>query len=233
MGEVLGELRHGVEHEVGTCVDEHLLVEGAGVDADGVDAGGVACLYAQGSILDDDGLFGHEIAGFLQSHQVGIGMGLAVSDGAVFARDNAVPTEDAGIGDVELLNERGLAAAGDENALEAMFAYDTQHVGCTRHGFGGAHLDEGLALLAIDMLYLPLSGVTTALLHEEIVDYLLARGTLDHIKESTVTSEPIVLAHDLIPCFGMMWHGVEENSIHVEEESLFRECRRHSLVILS
>ena len=57
-----GEFGHAGEDDVGTCIAEDLGVEGAGVDGDSEDAGGMTCLDTKRGILDDDGFGGLEIA---------------------------------------------------------------------------------------------------------------------------------------------------------------------------
>ena len=60
--------------------------------------------------------------------------------------------------------------------------------------------------------------MTSALLNEEVIDDLLTCCTFAEIEEGAIAGEAIVFAHDLIPCFRMFWHAVEEHAVHIEKK---------------
>lgn len=91
---LVAECSHGGEEQIGSRVEQHLSVQGAGVDGDGKDSCGYAGLYADGGIFDHDGFVGCGV-GFLKPHQIGLGIRLAQLD--IKGRDHVRAVERVGI----------------------------------------------------------------------------------------------------------------------------------------
>ncbi len=106
-----GEFGHAGENDVGAGLAENLGVEGAGVDGNSEDAGGMTSLDTERSILDNDGFGGIEVACLTQAHEIGIGHGFAMTNGTILRGDHSSGIEDVRINKIQFAEERGLAAA--------------------------------------------------------------------------------------------------------------------------
>ena len=100
-----GEFEHTGKDDVGTSLAEDLGVEGASVDSDGKDAGGMACLDTERSILDDDGFGGIKVACLTQAHKIGIRHSFAMTDGTILRGDHSTGVEDIRINKIQLAKE--------------------------------------------------------------------------------------------------------------------------------
>lgn len=110
-GEVIGQGLHGGIYPVGSGIREDLVSQGTRVDGYGVDAGSLAGLYAQRSVLHYYGFFGQERTAILvqqgtglgQSLQVGLRVGFSLTD--IEGRHHEFRTEHVGVGLVQAVQE--------------------------------------------------------------------------------------------------------------------------------
>ena len=178
----------------------------------------MTCLDTKRSILDDNGFGGLEVASLAKTHKIGIGHRFAMTDGTILRGDHSTGVENIRINKIQFAKERGLTTTCNQDANEALLPYFTKHIGSAWHRFCLAHLHEGLRLLLVNHLNLPRLGMTSALFNEEVIDDLLSGRTFAEIEEGAIAGEAIVFAHDLIPCFRMFWHAVEEHAVHIEKK---------------
>ena len=210
---------HGGEEPLGSLVKQHAVGQGAGVDGYGGDVGGNGGAHAQRGVLHHQTFIGTQFAAqhgatLREPHQIGLGVGFSLFD--VEARDHALGDEDIGVEFVQLLEQRGGAAAGNEQQHDALGLHLADEGQGSGHGVGLRKLAEIGRLHTVHLLG-HLAGGGYAFACGNNLDSAEPRASLVHVGFLLAEVEAEV-GHGLMPRAGMIGHGVEKNSVHIEED---------------
>lgn len=100
-----------------------------------------------------------------------------------------------------------------------MFHQRADHAVGIRHGVFLPHCHENIRLAAIQVCSLLVGGVAMEFSHEDNVDGGFTGHPLVKIELIAVSRYPYLLQH-LLPGESMVWHGVIEHTIHVNQSKL-------------
>ena len=154
-----------------------------------------------------------ELVCLLESHEIRLGIGLSILH--IEGCNYEFGLEDVGVVSLNALKERLLSRPCHHHGGDARCLYLLQEFVGSWHGLWLGLLVEDFGLELVDGTDFIFSGFVSSFTHGNNVDGACACAPFMQVGFFTRKIETELL-HGVVPAEGMVFHGVEKHTIHVE-----------------